>query len=249
MKVGTDGCLLGAWASCPSFLAPASGELQLPTILDVGTGTGLIALMMAQRFPNARIMAIDIDSDAVRQARTNVEVSPFASRIEVMQTDFTLHLPPSTFHYSSIVSNPPYFTDSLASPDDRRTLARHATSLTYDMLMRQSFRLLAEGGEMSVIVPSEGLSRMQSAAAVAGFVPSRICAVYTTMRKPPRRYLLAFRKGTAVYGNATFGDGSLAQFEEHIVLGNRPPLTNTSLLIGSPEYNALLRDFYLHIEI
>lgn len=224
MKVGTDGCLLGAWASGGAH------------ILDVGTGTGLIALMMAQRFPEAQITAVDVDADAVAQARENVAASPFADRIEVQQADFTLHLPPSTFHYSSIVSNPPYFTDSLASPDARRTLARHATSLTYDVLMRQSFQLLAEGGEVSVIVPFDCLQRMQSAAALAGLVPSRRCAVYTTMRKPPRRYLLAFRKTIP---------HSVPNSESHSSPSSEG--LGEVLLIGSPEYNALLCDFYLKL--
>jgi len=224
MKVGTDGCLLGAWAS---------GGAR---ILDVGTGTGVIALMMAQRFPSASVTAIDIDAAAVGQARENVAASPFADRIEVQQADFTLHLPPSTFHYSSIVSNPPYFEDALECPDNQRTLARHATSLTFETLMTRAAALLEPDGEVSVIVPFDCLQRMESAAALAGLVPSRRCAVYTTMRKPPRRYLLAFRKTLPL---------SVPNRENHSSLSLEG--LGEVLLIGSPEYNALLRNFYLKL--
>ena len=225
MKVGTDGCLLGAWAS--------GGE----RILDVGTGTGVIALMMAQRFPDASVTAIDIDAAAVSQACENVAASPFADRINVLQADFT-HCPSSlTLHqYTSIVSNPPYFEDSLQSPDVQRTQARHTTSLSYGTLMKHAAELLDADGEVSVIVPFDCLQRMESAAALAGLTPSRRCAVYTTMRKPPRRYLLAFRKSTTP--STPKGKEPSSPVLEGV---------GETLLIGSPEYHTLLRDFYLKL--
>ncbi len=217
MKVGTDGCLLGAWAQ--------GGR----RILDVGTGTGLIALMMAQRFPQSAVTAIDVDADAVSQARENVGASPFGNRIEVLQADFSNQVPPlwegvrGRPPFDCIVSNPPYFMDALTCPDNQRTLARHATSLTYDVLMQHAFRCLSDDGELSVVVPFDSLSRMESAAALAGLLLSRCCAVRTTERKPPRRYLLAFRK--------------------HLVYDAQ----RSTLLIGSPEYQAMMHDFYLKI--
>ena len=109
MKVGTDGTLLGAWAS-----------LGLPEgrILDIGTGTGLIALMMAQRFPQSLVTAIDIDAEAVGQARENVASSPFAGLIEVVQADVRSYQTECLF--DAIVSNPPYFSHSLECPDGQR---------------------------------------------------------------------------------------------------------------------------------
>lgn len=195
MKVGTDGTLLGAWAR--------GGRM----VLDIGTGTGLIALMMAQRFPEAQVVGVDVDVDAVAQARENVAISPFASRIQIINADIrtlhpseiSLHTTHSTVHessspFTSIVSNPPYFVESLESPDSQRTLARHTASLTYHDLMATAWRLLADDGELSVVIPFDCKSRLEGVAALAGFFKSRECAVHTTPRKQPRRYLMAFRK-------------------------------------------------------
>ena len=88
MKVGTDGTLLGAWAELPGAL-DSQGIHRNPRILDIGTGTGLIALMMAQRFPEAEVLGIDLDTSAVAQARENVAASPFSERIEVREQDVT----------------------------------------------------------------------------------------------------------------------------------------------------------------
>ena len=207
MKVGNDGCLLGAWAH--------GGQ----RILDVGTGTGLIALMMAQRFPDATVTALDVDADAVSQACQNVAQSPFSSQITLHEADYLSFSDAAL--YDAIVSNPPFFVQSLPSPDEQRTLARHTTSLTYEALMQQSFRLLADNGELSVIVPFDCRSRMESAAALAGFQLSRVCAVRTTPIKPPRRFLLAFRK--------------------HLVT----PPDLSELVIGSPQFIQLMQDFYI----
>ena len=112
MKVGTDGTLLGAWAQVPTESA---------RILDIGTGTGLIALMLAQRFPQASVLGIDIDQDAVCQAKENVENSPFASRIKIEHANVMDYNNEEGF--DAIVSNPPYFVDALTCPDQQRTIA------------------------------------------------------------------------------------------------------------------------------
>ena len=219
MKVGTDGTLLGAWAHGGSH------------ILDVGTGTGLIALMMAQRFAQAHIVGIDIDAEAAAQARSNVEASPFASRITILQHDFanpltsphsplTSHLSPLTSNFDAIVSNPPYFTDALPSPDARRTLARHATTLPFSVLMQRSWQLLSDQGELSLVIPADGRSLVESEAVLAGFFKCRECAVRTSPRKPAKRLLLAFAK-------------------------HPRGLERTELTIGSDAYTELTKDFYL----
>lgn len=183
MKVGTDGTLLGAWARGPQGVG---------RILDIGTGTGLIALMMAQRFPEATVTGLDIDGDAVRQAWENVLASPFARRINILESDV------NTFHpskpYDAIVSNPPYFVDSLTCPDQQRTTARHAVMLSYGVLMRRSFELLSREGSLSVVIPSESRPAIESEACLAGFFLSRVCMVRTTPRKVPKRQLVEFVK-------------------------------------------------------
>lgn len=205
MKVGTDGVLLGAWAK--------GG----PRILDIGTGTGIIALMMAQRYPEAQVTAIDIDEGAVRQAEQNVSQSPFLGRISVLQQAVQEHLG----EYESIVSNPPFFIDSLQAPDEQRNMARHTATLSYAELMKAAYRLLADNGELSVVIPFDYRRRMEDEAVFVGFFPSRVCGVKTTERKPAKRYLLAFRKHPC-------------------------PCEKSEITIGDETYNRLTEAFYLN---
>ena len=204
MKVGTDGVLLGAWAK--------GGQ----RILDAGTGTGVIAMMLAQRYPGARVTAIDIDEGAVRQAQQNVTKSSFAAQVTVLQETLQEH----QGEYDAIVSNPPFFIDSLAAPDEQRNMARHTATLTYAELMQAAYRLLSDEGELSVVVPFDYRQRMEDEAIFVGFFPSRVCAVKTTERKPAKRYLLAFRKHPC-------------------------PCEKEQLTIGSEDYQALTSAFYL----
>lgn len=179
MKVGTDGTLLGAWAR--------GGQ----TILDVGTGTGLIALMMAQRFPEAEVTGIDIDEAACSQAEENVAASPFRVSVlhkNVLEMDGV---------FDAIVSNPPFFSHSLESPDRQRSIARHTSSLGFGELMQSVVRLLADDGELSLILPAESKSEVESEAALSGLFKVRECAVRTTPRKHPKRFLQAYRKHPA----------------------------------------------------
>lgn len=204
MKVGTDGVLLGAWAQ--------GGD----TILDVGTGTGVIALMMAQRYPKAFVTAIDLDEGAVRQAHLNSGLSPFGDRIKVLHESVQEH----QGQYDAVVSNPPYFVDALQAPDSQRNMARHAETLTYQELMQSAWRLLKDDGELSVVVPFDYCRRMEDEATFQGFFPYRQCAVQTVSHKPARRYLLAFRKHPCE-----------RVFE--------------TMALGDERYKALTQDFYL----
>lgn len=183
MKVGTDGTLLGAWAAAPQ----APGR-----ILDIGTGTGLIALMMAQRFPEALVTAIDIDEMAVSQAVENVAASPFADRIRVVAADVQTFRTAEKF--DSIVCNPPFFEDSLTCPDPQRTEARHTVTLGYRQLIESVFRLLKDDGLFSVIIPTDCRARLESEAHLRGFFISRVCSIQTTPRKAPKRYMIEMTK-------------------------------------------------------
>lgn len=183
MKVGTDGTLLGAWAQAPA------GQCR---ILDIGTGTGLIALMMAQRFPEAHIVGIDIDADAVSQARENVMESPFSDRITIQQCDVLQF--DDTDGFDAIVCNPPYFVDSLTCPDEQRTTARHTVTLSFEGLAKAAFRLLKTDGIFSVVIPTDNRSSMETAARMEGFFLSRVYLIKTTPQKEPKRQLIEFRK-------------------------------------------------------
>ena len=178
MKVGTDGLLLGAWAQ--------GGK----RVLDIGTGTGLIALMMAQRFPDAHVDAIDIDADAASQAEDNARRSPFADRVAVRCVSLQEYV--AEREYDSIVCNPPFFTQSLQSPDSKRTLARHSIALPFDDLFRHARRLMSEDGVLSIVVPSDALSQIETVAVMNNLFLVRRCLVRTTRKKPARRLLLSF---------------------------------------------------------
>ena len=178
MKVGTDGLLLGAWAQGGKH------------VLDIGTGTGLIALMMAQRFPDAHVDAIDIDADAASQAEDNARRSPFADRVAVRCVSLQEFV--AEREYDSIVCNPPVFTQSLQSPDSKRTLARHSIALPFDDLFRHARRLMSEDGVLSIVVPSDALSQIETAAVMNNLFLVRRCLVRTTRKKPARRLLLSF---------------------------------------------------------
>lgn len=176
MKVGTDGTLLGAWAQ--------GGQ----KILDIGTGTGLIAIMMAQRFPEAKVTGVDIDSSAVEQAWENVRQSPFADRINIEEADVCQY----TGEYDCIVSNPPFFENSLVCPDSQRSMARHDTGLSYKNLFKAVKSLLTNEGVFSMVVPYDYKTRIYEEAALNGFFLHREWSVQTTPRKKPKRLLLAF---------------------------------------------------------
>lgn len=183
MKVGTDGTLLGAWASAPA---------QSRYILDIGTGTGLIALMMAQRYPEAQIVGIDIDDAAVAQATENVATSPFTERISILKQDVTTYKP--ELQFDAIVSNPPYFVDSLTCPDEQRSIARHAVTLTFEALIKSAYRLLKTEGTFSVVIPTEMRSKLEASARLEGFFISKVCCIKTTPKKPSKRQLIEFTK-------------------------------------------------------
>ena len=180
MKVGTDGVLLGAWA------------LGGKRILDIGSGTGLISLMMAQRYPEAQVVGIDLDAEACAEARENVAASPFADRVNIV--DCRLQDYESVEKFDAIVSNPPFFLNSLKNPDSKRSMARHADSLPFRELFRGVKLLLSDDGVFSAIVPVEVLEAFASEGYMNGFYLLRQCGIKTVERKQPKRYLLTFAK-------------------------------------------------------
>ena len=180
MKVGTDAVLLGAWADADA----------VERVLDVGCGSGVIALMLAQRFPQAHVTGVELDADAALQARENMLASPWADRLEVVQEDFCNYHPAMGFDL--IVSNPPYFIDALRPPMEERSLARHAAGLNYETLFRRSGELLTAHGRVCVILPTEVERMAVDAAAKNGLYVDRKVHVFTKEGKPQRRVMLSF---------------------------------------------------------
>ena len=205
MKVGTDGVLLGAW--CPKGTR----------ILDVGTGSGLIARMLMQRCPEAEVEGIDIDEAAVEQARKN-GVKAYCSSLQNWQGSYDL-----------IVSNPPYFQNSLKNPDKGREMARHTDTLSYAELIQHSARLLQEHGHLAIILPAEAEKEMREIAARYSLYCTRATRVYSKETKPVRRVLLSFVMTTV--RNDDMATDTLVLEDEK---GGR-----------SLPYQELCRDFYL----
>ena len=182
MKVGTDGVLLGAWAAV---------RPQDRRMLDIGTGTGLIALMLAQRAPEAHVTGVDIDD--VGQARENAAASPWSGRVAFAQCPVQEFETPEPFDL--IVSNPPFFVDSLTCPDRGRTAARHAVHLPFGDLRDAVLRLLAPGGRFAVILPTAEAERFLAVCA-GRLALVRRTDVRTTPRRPVKRALMEFVRRT-----------------------------------------------------
>lgn len=214
MKVGTDGVLLGAWARLAatdeppqttgsgSHAAPIENRRSAKRVLDVGTGCGLVALLLAQRFPEAHLVALEIDPQAAEQAAENVARSPFAQQIDVLCADFLDDNHCASLRdagtFDAIVSNPPFFEETLLAPDALRAQARHtATGLTFARLTMRAARLLRSGGSLEVIVPKSAQERFHAAAADVGCSLVRATDVQTVARKAPKRVLLHFVKDAA----------------------------------------------------
>ena len=235
MKVGTDGVLLGAW--CP--IAVDSLQLIVNSrkhkefrVLDIGTGSGLIALMLAQRTCavdslqwTVGIDAIDVDEGAVEQATYNFEQSPWVEQLHAYQS--SLQEWHSAIKYDLIVSNPPYFQASLKNPDSQRATARHTDTLSYTALIQHASRLLQEDGTLALVLPFEAKEDIVALAEAHALYPTQITHVHSKPGKPAKRLLIAFSP-----------------------IAHREYSTHTFYIESedstrSEEYKALTKEFYL----
>ena len=213
MKVNTDGVLLGAAMTIPEHAA---------AMLDIGTGTGTIALMAAQRHPVATIHAIDIDEASAREAAQNFKESPWSVRLTAF------HSALADFHpkcrYDHIFSNPPYYDDSLLNPDAREGEARHSVSLSYRHILAFAADHLQPDGTLSLILPADTEKTLLRQAGSYGLFPFRLLRVRTTPRKKPSRLI------------AEFGFRKAATEEELLTIQESGKYTR--------EYISLTDDFY-----
>lgn len=236
MKVGTDGVLLGAWAG--SVVEKVEDvEIADLKILDIGAGTGLISLMLAQRFPKAYITAIEIDTDAAGQCMENFSCSPWSDRLTIIPQslhDAELRLSQEQ-QFDCIVSNPPFYNATLKPEDKGRAIARHKDSLPIDEIAAFAQRWLSADGQLSLVYPSAYDSEVMQACIVHDLQPLRICDVYTKVGKPCKRRMTTFGRCGCHRPDAT------------------PTLIREQLAIRnedgdySEEYRHLVEPFYLRL--
>lgn len=215
MKVGMDGVLLGAWTSVD----------DVSTILDVGTGSGVIALMLAQRTnASVHIDAVEVSDDAL-QAAENFNASPWKHRLRIYHTSVQALEPDKL--YDLLVTNPPFYVDALRPPDPGRERARHDRLLGHEDILEAANRLLSQRGRLSLILPLAESRQFETLAARHGFYCSKVCEVQSKPAKPPIRRLMEFARTPY------------------------PPQRSSLCLLDnnsqpSTEYRSLVADFYLN---
>lgn len=219
MKVGTDAVVLGAW------IKPNGSK----SILDIGTGTGIIALMLAQK-SQAQIEAIDIDESSVEQARQNIHESPFASQIHVFHSSFQDFS--SNHHdkkYDLIVTNPPYFEQSLKSTQEQRSYARHADYLPFEELLNGVKKLLSHKGKFCLILPTLEAEKFRELAERKGFFLSKLLRVKSKADKDTaKRHVMQF-------------EFVPTEFSEETLI-----IENTERHDYTEAYKQLTKDYYLN---
>lgn len=217
MKIGTDGVLLGAWADCNTK----------ERILDIGTGTGLIAIMMAQRFKNI-VDAVEIDEDSYFQAKENITGCQWSERINVYKLSFQKYAKIANHKYGCVVCNPPFFIDSLKTADDSRNLARHNDQLSFTDLLEGANDLMVEEGVFNIILPYLESAMFIAEAANYGLFCIRKMNILPVPGAKVKRVMMSFSKKEKPL------------IEESIVI------ENFKRHEYSDEYKNLTKDFYLN---
>lgn len=217
MKVGTDGVLLGAWTSVDN---------NPTTVLDIGAGTGLLALMLAQRTGAETIDALEIDDSAYEQCVENFEASFWGDRLFCYHAGLDEFCTEVDDTYDLIISNPPFYSENVSSGNVSRDIARQNSSLPYEELLRCASELLAEKGILSIIVPFKEEQSLLQIGKSLGLYPKRITWVKGNPASEIKRSLLEF----------TFQETEVSEDELTI---------ETNRHIYTSEYRELTKDFYL----
>lgn len=220
MKVCTDACLFGAWVAGKV----GRGQMAVDSALDIGTGTGLLSLMIAQR-SDARIDAVELDEHAAQQAAENFELSNWGERLQVIQGDIrTVHLGKK---YDLIISNPPFFENDLKSPDAQRNLALHSQELGLDELLAAAKKQLSDNGKFAVLLPYHRKEAFIKLALNEGFFFEEEVVVKQT---PSHNYFRVM---------FLFGREPVTSKNESIVIRDREQYTSA--------FTELLKDYYLKL--
>lgn len=178
MRINTDGVLLGAIATKDSA----------SRILDIGTGTGVIALMLAQRFPNAFVDAVEIDESAAAAAAKNAERTAFSERLKVIHTAIEVYR--SAEKYDLIVSNPPFFVNDLKNPEYRKGVARHTDAVFFEEMLRQVSLLMSREGRFWFVLPVKQAESTIHIAAGYGLFPTEIIHLHSDENKDEFRQIV-----------------------------------------------------------
>jgi tRNA1Val (adenine37-N6)-methyltransferase len=218
MKIGTDGVLLGAWTPI---------ENNPKSVLDIGTGTGIIALMLAQRSEAEQIDALEIDESAYEQAVENFENSPWGDRLFCFHAGLDEFVDDPEDEYDLIVSNPPFFSEDYRSANEQRDLARFQEAMPFEEIVEAADLLLSENGIFSVIIPFNEEVRFIELCAEVELFPIKITRVKGTKNTKIVRSLLAFKRYEL----------SVLTADELVIEISRHEYT--------PEYISLTKDFYL----
>ncbi|MCF6356301.1 MAG: methyltransferase [Draconibacterium sp.] len=216
MKVGTDGVLLGAWANVDGT----------KTALDVGAGTGLISLMIAQRC-HAKVLGIEIEKNAAYEATENVQKSPWKNRVAVKNISFQEFVVSSKEKFDLIISNPPFFTNSYKNEIKNLAIARHNDLLPFSELIKGAAQLLAENGKLAVILPVIPANEFIELAQNYGLYLGKLTKVKPNSKKEANRYLLEFTKKPTLLK------------KDLLIIYNETGTDYTEM------YKQLTRDFYL----
>lgn len=218
MKIGTDGVLLGAW--CPVDNNPFS-------VLDIGAGTGILSLMLAQRSHAEQIDALEIDEDAYEQCVENFENSPWSDRLFCFHAGLDEFVDEPEDEYDLIISNPPFYSENYKTDDSQRDLARFQDALPFEELVEAADLLLSENGIFAVIIPYKEEERFIDLCAQVELFPVKVTRVKGTPNTPIVRSLLAFKRYEL----------SVLTADELVIEISRHEYTD--------EYIDLTKDFYL----
>lgn len=223
MKVGVDGVLIGAWAST------CAGD-----ILDAGTGCGVIALMLAQRNPDSKVLAIDVDKPSIDEASENFINSPWGDRIEALETSYNSLVNSRHFGFDLIVSNPPFYDSGVSDFSNARNVARHQSDFSPSALVRGAGNLLKEQGRVAMIAPSDFFADLKASGKQEGLYLDRCVFVRDHQSSPIKRVMMEFVKSADPIDRNTDDEKEkkiLTMFD-----ANGLP---------TPEYREIGKDFYL----
>ncbi len=185
MKIGTDAVLLGAW--CPIDNKPFS-------VLDIGAGTGILSLMLAQRTSAEQIDALEIDEDAYEECVENFEASPWSDRLFCFHTGLDEFVDEPEDEYDIIISNPPFYSENYKTDNESRDLARFQDALPFEELVEAADLLLSENGIFAVIIPFKEEERFMDLCAEVELFPVKVTRVKGSHTTPIVRSLLAFKR-------------------------------------------------------